>query len=128
MNTDNVSFLYTANERMMLSSCAPRELKNDDWFFLEAIAVEFLRNSLQTILAKRDATQVEKSARKLELTIKQLPPIRKVRKVKIAVKSQRKRATPAADCAWIDSADQGWNRKMLFERHDTHWRFPPLSL
>jgi hypothetical protein len=27
---------------------------------------------------------------------------------------------PAADCAWIDSADQGWNRKMLFERHDTH--------
>ena len=30
---------------------------------------------------------------------------------------------PAADCAWIDSADQGWNRKMLFERHDTHWQF-----
>jgi hypothetical protein len=30
---------------------------------------------------------------------------------------------PPPDCAWIDSADQGWNRKMLFERHDTHWQF-----
>src|SRR4029077_17690816 len=30
---------------------------------------------------------------------------------------------PAADCAWVDSADKGWNRKVLFECHDTHWQF-----
>ena len=30
---------------------------------------------------------------------------------------------PAADCAWIDSVDQGWNRKMLFERYNTHRQF-----
>jgi hypothetical protein len=74
MTMDSLGFLYAADERAAISTCAPKELSKDEWRYLEEIAAAYQNGSFETILDKGSAIRIEKTARKLELQLQAVPP------------------------------------------------------
>jgi len=68
---DNVRFQYTADERVAISGCAPRDLSADDWHKIETLAAAYQRNWLPTP-SKKDAREIKRTAKNLELQLGQL--------------------------------------------------------
>ncbi len=64
--------LYNAaDERASISRCAPKDLNDDLWQYLETIGADYLDKFFrQLLLTKKRATQIENTARKLKSEIK----------------------------------------------------------
>lgn len=76
MNTDKAGFRYAADERAAIFTCAPREHNEGDWRYLETIAAAYQNRSFETMLHKGSAIRIEKTARRLELQLRAVPPLK----------------------------------------------------
>jgi hypothetical protein len=76
INMDSPGFRYDTTQRAAISSHAPREFSRDDWLYLETVAANYQLAFFQTLLTKRSATRIEKTARKLENELKRVLPVK----------------------------------------------------
>jgi hypothetical protein len=76
MNTDKAGFRYAADERAAIFTWAPRELNEGYWRYLETIAAAYQNRSFETMLHKGSAIRIEKTARRLELQLRAVPPLK----------------------------------------------------